>query len=886
MVEEDSLRGVTSNPSIFNKAIGGSSDYAPAMRAAVGLGGGPKDVFERIAITDIQMATDVLYSVYLETEALDGYVSLEVSPYLAFDTEGTIAEAERLWREVARENLMIKIPATPQGLAAIEHCISQGINVNVTLLFAVDAYEAVAWSYIRGLEKRLARGEDISRIASVASFFISRIDAMVDKQLDEKRNGASSEQQARIDQVKGKVAIANAKVAYKKYQEISQDERYQKLAAAGARPQRLLWASTGTKNPTYRDVLYIEELIGPETVNTVPEKTYHAFKDHGVAESRLLTDWDQAEQTLSTLADLEISLPSVTDELLSKGVFAFADAFDELLGTVESRRRTLLGDALCSVELHAPNQEEDIKQRLETLRKDGFTRRLWAKDSKLFEGQDSVERLGWLQTPADLEDQLEALSAFAYDIAMSGVESVVWLGTGGSSRSARTFAEVLPAQESAPALFFLDTTHPEALAQVEDKIDFESTAIIVASKSGTTAEPRTLAEHFWEKAGTDATWYAITDPDTELDALAQSRGFTGVLYGEPDVGGRFASLTPFGLAAPALLGHNLVSLLSESETMIGSCDASSPPAENPGLKLGAALAVLLEAGHDKLTLCTSSSFRGFGPYLQQLVDESLGKSGRGMVVVDTEALGDIEEYGNDRVFVSIFDAADTLPEKLQALKEHGHPHLELKIPNTDMIGQMFFLWQIAVSTAGHFLGLNPFDQPNVEASKKKSKELLAAETDLQLSQALDGERLLGETEHFFLYGCEDLEAHTGLSEGVIKFARNGGSGAYLSLLPYMAETPSTIELLQAMRRRVRNETQLATNLGFGPSYLHASGQLHKGGSPRGQFVVITESFDLKSPGTRLLSSQAAGDVFALRDHGRRVLRVHLKSSLEEALSGA
>jgi transaldolase/glucose-6-phosphate isomerase len=884
MVQEDSLRGVTSNPSIFNKAIGDSADYAPAMRAAVRLGGGPKDVFEQIAITDIQMAADVLRPVYTETEALDGYVSLEVSPYLAFDTDGTIIEAVRLWSEVARENLMIKIPATNEGLEAIEYCIAEGINVNVTLLFAVDAYERVAWAYIQGLEKRLARGEDISRIASVASFFISRIDAAVDKELDQKHASANSEAKSTIEGLKGKIAIANAKVAYQKYQEICQTERYQKLVAAGAKPQRLLWASTSTKNPSYRDVMYIEELIGPDTVNTVPEKTYDAFKDHGSAEPRLLDGLEDAEKSLVKLNELGVSLSEITDELLAKGVIAFADAFDELLGTVESRRRSFLGPDLCSLQIQAPNQKEEIQEGLDALRKDGFGRRLWDKDEQLFEGKDSRRSMGWLTDPQELQEQLFALSDFADDIEESGIDSVVWLGTGGSARSARVFSEILPAWEAAPALYFLDSTHPDAIKEVESKINLETTAFIVASKSGCTAEPRALADYFFEKVGEEATWYAITDPDTELEALAESRDFDGLLYAEPDVGGRFASLTAFGLAAPALLGHDLVTLLSETETMIGSCDASCPPAENPGLKLGVALATMSRAGHNKLTLCLGQSLRPFGAHLQQLVDESLGKNGKGLVVVDAEGLAAPTEYGNDRCFVSILASGETRSEKLDALIENGHPHLQIDMARPEMIGQLFFLWQIAVSTAGHLLKINPFDQANVEESKKKSREILAADQALKLEDALPGERLLGETDAFLVYGCEDLAQHDDLASGIIEYARGGGSGAYLALLAFLHENPSATESLQALRRRVRSATQIATSLGFGPSYLHASGQMHKGGIAQGRFVVFTDSLLQEDHGTRLLNAQAAGDVLALRGQGRGVLRVHLKKGIAAALA--
>ena len=328
MVEEDGLKGVTSNPAIFEKAIADSDDYDDVIAELGGDGSAdPKAVYEAIATRDIQDAADVLKPVYDETGARDGYVSLEVSPYLAHDTEATVAEARRLWNTVSRDNLLIKVPGTPEGVPAIEQLIGEGISVNVTLLFAREAYEQVAQAYLRGLARAAADGLDVGRIASVASFFISRIDSLVDDTIQKRIEAADGTQKERLQALLGKVAIANAKLTYKRYKEIMQGEGWQALAARGARPQRLLWASTSTKNPNYPDVLYVDELIGEDTVNTIPPATLDAFRDHGKIRKSLGEDVEAAAETMDALERAGVSMEEVTDKLLEDGVRLFSRGF-------------------------------------------------------------------------------------------------------------------------------------------------------------------------------------------------------------------------------------------------------------------------------------------------------------------------------------------------------------------------------------------------------------------------------------------------------------------------------------------------------------------------------------------------------------------------------
>jgi len=332
LIEEDGLRGLTSNPSIFEKAIAGSSDYRDILEAPESQGIDAKTLYERIAVRDIRDAADVLRPVYLESKRRDGYVSLEVSPRLARETQRTLAEARRLWQTVARENLMIKVPGTPEGIPAVQQLISEGINVNVTLLFAQEAYEQVAAAYLGGLESLARQGGDLGKVASVASFFISRIDTAVDNWIAERLKVSHNPgERALLRSLVGKVANASAKNTYQKYLEILSGNRWQELSRHGAQTQRLLWASTGTKNPNYSDVLYVEELIGPDTVNTMPPATLDAFRDHGCARPTLTGNVEEAISIMDLVKHVGVPFKELTDKLLAEGVKQFADAFDKLL---------------------------------------------------------------------------------------------------------------------------------------------------------------------------------------------------------------------------------------------------------------------------------------------------------------------------------------------------------------------------------------------------------------------------------------------------------------------------------------------------------------------------------------------------------------------------
>jgi len=414
LIDDDGLRGMTSNPAIFEKAIVGSNDYSDLLQSLESQTDlDAKARYEILAIRDIQDAADFLRPVYESSKRRDGYVSLEVSPYLARDTQGTMAEARRLWKTVARENVMIKVPGTAEGIPAFQQLISEGININVTLLFSQDVYKQVAEAYIAGLERLAARGGDVSKIASVASFFISRIDNSIEAIVNPRLKASTDpREQEQLKSLLGTVAIANGKQTYVSYQKIfsADNPRWKALASKDSQTQRVLWASTSTKNPSYSDVLYVEELIGQDTVNTIPPATLEAFRDHGKPRASLTEDIESANKTMETVARLGISMKNVTDKLTDDGVRLFAEAFDKLLDAVEKSSKSRTAPNIGKMTYKLPDAlAKSVNINLADWRASGKVRRLWQHDATLWTGTDEANWLGWLEIT---EQQIARTSDF------------------------------------------------------------------------------------------------------------------------------------------------------------------------------------------------------------------------------------------------------------------------------------------------------------------------------------------------------------------------------------------------------------------------------------------------------------------------------------------
>ena len=493
-IDGDGISGVTSNPTIFEKAITGSKDYDQSIRKLVEEGlEGPK-LFERLAVEDIQMACDLFRPTYDRTEGRDGFVSIEVSPKLANDTAGTIAEARRLWQSVNRPNLLVKIPGTKEGLPAIEQCLSEGININITLLFAVERYVEVANAYVAALEKRAAEGKPIERVASVASFFVSRIDTLVDQLLSAKLASAKTPaEKEKIEGLAGKIAVANAKDAYEKFKKIFSAPRFQTLARKGARVQRVLWASTSTKNPKYRDVLYVENLIGKDTINTMPPATITAFRDHGKVRATLEEGIEEAYQQLAQLEEVGVSLKGVTAQLEREGVDSFGRDYDKLLQGLAEKRSKILAGATDPMTASLGKLEDSVNSTLARLDKEKFQRRLWDRDASLWktepEHQQIIKKaLGWLTISDSILEHVEQLSSFVDEVRRAGFKHAVVLGMGGSSLCPDVCRATFGTAPGYLELHVLDSTVPASVVRLEQSIDPARALFLVSSKSGGTTE--------------------------------------------------------------------------------------------------------------------------------------------------------------------------------------------------------------------------------------------------------------------------------------------------------------------------------------------------------------------------------------------------------------
>jgi transaldolase / glucose-6-phosphate isomerase len=906
LIDSDGVKGVTSNPSIFEKAIGSSDEYDAPIGKALKAGDRPvAGLFEQLAIEDIQHAADVLRPVYDELDGKDGFVSLEVSPYLAMDTKGTIAEAERLWKDVKRKNLMVKVPATTEGLPAIEHLIGEGISINITLLFSQAVYLQVAEAYLAGLEKYVGKGGDPSHVASVASFFVSRIDSMVDKELDEKIAKANDPtEKERLAALKGKVAIANAKLAYQDYKRLFSGSRWEKLAAKGAKPQRLLWASTGTKNKDYSDVLYVEELIGPDTINTVPPATLDAFRDHGTPRDSLEENIEEASHVLAELERSGISLEAITTALVKDGVKQFADAADKLYGAVAHKRAAVLGGAIDRQQLALGDAiEKAVEKNTEAWRSSAKIRKLWQKDKSVWTGDDEDKWLGWLNSPAaaDVADYED----FASRVKGQKFTDAVVLGMGGSSLGPEVLAETFPRKSGFPRLHVLDSTDPAQVLAMEKAVDIGKTLFFVSSKSGGTTEPNAMKDYFLdrvaktigaEKAG--HRFIAVTDQGSSLEKVATKQGFARIFHGDPSIGGRYSVLSPFGLVPAAAAGIDIRALIEHALAMVRSCGPDVPPHENPGVQLGLAMGLAGLEGRDKVTIFSSKKIADFGAWAEQLIAESTGKEGKGLVPIDGEPLAEVSVYGNDRFFIDIRTEGDddkAHDEKLAALEQAGHPVARIVMKSIDHIGQEFFRFEMATAVAGAVLGINPFNQPDVEAAKIKTRELTTA---FEKTGALPAEEPAMSSDEVDIY-TDDSNA-----SALRKAGANGDLGSwlkahlsridaddYVALLAYIERDADHIAALQDMRLKLRDQCRVATCAEFGPRFLHSTGQAYKGGPDSGVFLQITadDAKDLPVPGQKasfgvIKAAQARGDFDVLTERGRRALRVHLKGDLKSGLA--
>ncbi len=861
LIDRDGIVGITSNPSIFDAAISGSDDYKEQITELVKAGRSVGEILESLMITDIQEACDILRPVYDATNGQDGLVSLEVSPLLAHDTEATISEARRLNERVARPNLMIKIPGTHEGVPAIEQMLYEGVNINVTLLFSLDAYREVMEAYLRAMERRVSESRPVSGVLSVASFFVSRVDSEVDTRLQAIIDAdPKSDSAAAARALQGQVAVANARLAYQEFKKVFNSDRFADLAGYGVRIQRPLWASTSTKNPDYPDTLYVDELIGPNTVQTLAPASIGAFRDHGTVALTIEKHVGLASDVIRTMESIGISYDDVIDILVTEGVEKFADSYHSLVASLETEVERVAREVQAERDRSLGEIAKPTRTALDDLGKAEAVSALQRLDGSFWSDDAETAReisglLGWLQSVPEMLDyaRIGGFTSLARAVERRGYDRIMLLGMGGSSLAPEVMASILPAQPGFPTLSVLDSTHPDAILRATERMATERTLFVVSSKSGSTIETATLFDYFLGiKDGNPDDFIVITDPGTQLEARARSIGVWKVYTNRPDIGGRFSALSYFGLVPAAAAGIDVQALLESAAGVLPVHDET-----HPGVVIGAAIAAALRAGRNKLTLLSSDKWMAFGDWLEQLVAESTCKQGTGVIPVVREAPRPVAGYESDRIFALIDDGDSDVRTLASALADAGHPMIRVD-PD---LGQLFLIWEIATAILGKQLGINPFDQPNVQEAKDQTNRVLQAGSVAPIT----------------------TQSPDKCVRAVISSANPGD---YIAIQAFVDPEHDVVASVRDLGEALGTTTGLATTVGIGPRFLHSTGQLHKGGPETGIYLQIVQepAEDVGIPGRGfgfgdLFKAQADGDFLALEQKSLRVFRASIAGGI-------
>ena len=717
---------------------------------------------------------------------------------------------------------------------------------------------------------------------------------MVDAALQDKiatARGVDENRVALIESLLGSAAIGNARSAYTRFLEVFEGPEFAALREEGAQVQRPLWASTSTKNPAYPDTMYVDTLLGNHTVNTLPPATLEAFEDHGQAHHEsVLDDLQETEERLEQLAEVGVDMEEVTQRLQDAGVAAFAADFERLIRQVDAKRRSLSLGSAAAVVAGACQQLAENKFNERLAARDGS---LWKKDA---ETKAKIEqRLGWLAVRETID--FGRLQVAQDDLQAEGqVEHVALLGMGGSSLAPEVLYRTLGRRDGFPDFHMLDSTNPDQIRDLTAQLGIERTLFLVASKSGGTLETLSFYQYFYALTGEKGQQFiAITDAGSHLEELARSHGFQDTYLNPSDIGGRYSALSYFGLLPAALLGYDFTALRDAAQRAFVASATEIPEIEHPAVGLGTAIAALAEQGRDKLTIFTSEGLGSFGNWVEQLVAESLGKEGQGVLPVLSACPASPASYGDDRFFVTLRWAGaagnDELEAGIDVLRAAGYPCLTESIHSLEEIAGEFLRWEYATAVAGQLLGINPFDEPNVAESKANTNELLAVYHE---QGAIPSHPAQYEENGLSLWALGG-EAGDSLTEVLAGQLDLSNDGDYFSILAYLPMCDDAVNRLGDLSRRLEAYSQRAVTVGFGPRYLHSTGQLHKGGPNQGIYLFLTAETgaDIEIPGrdfgfATLHQAQFAGDMRSLHSNGRRGLRLHGPSAAAvcDALSEA
>ncbi len=872
------LRGATSNLSILESAIVSSDRYSVDLRRLAQAGWPAEQIFNQLVVDDIRAAADAFLPLFEQTNGGDGFVSIDVNPIFADDTNRTIGEAMRLWDAVNRPNAMIKIPATPAGLPAIESSIRAGINVNATLIFSLGRYIEVIEAYMIGLEGRLEAGGSLDFVTSVASFFVSPIDIALDEQLKEivQRGEADGE---RASSLLGKVAVANCKLAYAQFVATFQGERFQKLATRGARVQRPLWASTSTKNPEYPDTYYVDHLIGPDTVSALSEATLKAFKDHGTPELTLPESISTARSQLQALDDLGISLDTAAEQLERQCVSESAVAYRSILGTIKEKAGAF------QKELAA--LEPKMRETLVELERDEVGKRLWQEDVTLWVERDRekarVRRwLGWLSEPARMSTGIAELTRFAGTLNPA-ITTFVLIGPGGGTFTAEMLARILTLPNGLD-LHTISTANPDAIRALKKKIAPEATLyLIVDSSSGDGIEEHLLST-FWEQAvqkieeQTGDHFVVITEEDSKLHNWAVEQGIHRIIKVESQDD---LWLSPFNwtsLLPAALAGADIQSFVQGGVGMTRACGPLVDAAQNPGLFLSSVLAAAFRSGRNKVTLFADPPLEPILKWIEGLLAAGRGRDESGFITIRDEPPGSGDVYGDDRLFVYL-RSSGALDRRLAGWKRAGIPVLVIETSTCpESIGEILVQWQIGAAIAQYLLSANPTDLDALQRSRVELQHILhRLERKGELPQADplwqgDGVQMKSASRDLKFTG-------SGLSEMVDFILAESQEAGGLGLRFYSPMSKTIQGKVRRLRHALRDQLGLF-------SLVSSAG--HDLGSDRGLkdmvylILMVKPRKDEAIPGKnytfgQLFEGQALSDLAVMKDYGSPVLYLYFDS---------
>lgn len=879
------VQGVTANAQVYERAIAGSNDYDLAIRHATAEGMPARLIHQALMVDDIQRAADVLHPVFEETDHYDGFVSFEVDPAIFSNPTIAVAGVRHISHLVDRYNVMVEIPATPVGIETIRALVADGVSVNATHIFSKADYERVANAYIDGLDEYI-RSHSVWRTTptAVASFSLSPLDAAVDDRL------ASA---GRTD-LRGKTAIALATVLYARFKDLFSTQEWIKLAAKGARPLRPKWTRVTPRDFRYPEDYYVNNLVAPNTVMTFSPVSLNTFLHADKPVNRLEDDLESAESHLAEIAGLGIDLNELAANLQRAHLVASDSRFQSLLRAV-IRKRDELDLKWQPLSAKTGELETAINNGLEELCRREVVCRIWSHDHTVWKDnpKEITNRLGWLHIMDAMADRADRLSTFTSKAVSEGYTHALLLGMGGSSLAPELFQKTLGRPSRPPNMPFpfldlvvVDTTDADAVRTADLSVNLQNTLVIVSTKSGGTVETLSAFKYFYNRilgeVGPDRVgdhFIGITDPDSKIADMAARYGFRDLFLNDPNIGGRYSALSYFGLVPAALVGVNVTDLLERasiaaSNASLCHCDAIT---ENLAAQLGTAMGIAAKHGRDKITFLTSAPLASFGDWVEQLIAESMGKEGKGILPVVGEPHAPVDTYGSDRLFVHLRLEGDrSIDTFANHLAEAGHPVITIHLKDLDDIGGQFFIWEMATAIAGYFLAINPFDQPNVEDAKIKARGVVAEFTE-------KGSLPVGE--------FAKLTAGT-----LAAFLDTAHPGDYVSIQAYIQSTPQTDAAIQALRQAIHLRTGLATTAGYGPRFLHSTGQLHKGDRGNGLFIqfVSDAKEDLPIPEEAgesasgisfnvLKKAQAIGDAQALRDARRRIISFEVGTKAADAI---